>query len=111
MDEKQKKQLVIPIVVMQTVAANLGSMLTPIGNPQNLYLYGKAGLSVGEFIWIMLPYTLFSLLLILGCCRVIHRISCDKKSQLQIAFEGQTTLEGKKGTLAVYLILLIVKKV
>lgn len=104
-DEKQKKQLVIPIVVMQTVAANLGSMLTPIGNPQNLYLYGKAGLSVGEFVWIMLPYTLFSLLLILVCCWIIHGISCDKKSKLEITFDGQTTLEGKKGTLAVYLIL------
>ena len=32
----------IPCVVMQTAAANLGSMMTPIGNPQNLYLYGKA---------------------------------------------------------------------
>ena len=32
---------VVPLVVMQTLAANLGSMLTPMGNPQNLYLYGK----------------------------------------------------------------------
>ena len=31
----------------ETIAANLGSMLMPIGNPQNLYLYGKAGLSLG----------------------------------------------------------------
>ena len=105
LDEKQKKQLMIPIVVMQTVAANLGSMLTPIGNPQNLYLYGKAGLSVGEFVWVMLPYTLFSLLLILVSCWVIYRISCDKKSRLDITFNGQTTLQGKKGALAVYLIL------
>ncbi len=34
-----KQQLVVPVVVLQTIAANLGSMLTPIGNPQNLYLY------------------------------------------------------------------------
>mgnify|MGYP002515054714 CR=1 FL=1 len=38
--EKSKKEcLLVPVVVLQTVAANLGSMLTPIGNPQNLYLY------------------------------------------------------------------------
>ena len=34
-----RKRLLVPVVVLQTVAANLGSMLTPIGNPQNLYLY------------------------------------------------------------------------
>ena len=37
-----RRALTIPVVCMQTIAANLGSMLTPIGNPQNLYLYGKA---------------------------------------------------------------------
>lgn len=63
-DARQK--LVLPVVVMQTVAANLGSMLTPIGNPQNLYLYGKAGLSAGAFLGLMLPYTLFSLALLAG---------------------------------------------
>lgn len=107
LDKKQKQQLVIPIVVMQTVAANLGSMLTPIGNPQNLYLYAKAGLGVGEFVWIMLPYTFFSLLLILVSCWIIHQISCDKKRPLQITFEGQTTLDGKKAVLVVYLILFV----
>lgn len=62
--DRQKERLALPIVVMQTIAANLGSMLTPIGNPQNLYLYGKAGLSVPEFVLQMLPYTLLSLVLL-----------------------------------------------
>jgi len=61
---KQRERLLLPVVVMQTVAANLGSMLTPIGNPQNLYLYGKAGLSVPAFVVLMLPYTLLSLILL-----------------------------------------------
>ena len=50
--------------MLQTLAANLGSMLTPVGNPQNLYLYGRAGLSLGAFLLLMLPYTLVSLILI-----------------------------------------------
>jgi len=62
----QKDSLVLPVVVMQTIAANLGSMLTPMGNPQNLYLYGKAGLSIREFVVLMLPYTLLSLALLVG---------------------------------------------
>ena len=53
-----RENLLIPVVALQTIAANLGSMLTPIGNPQNLYLYEKLGVSVGDFVMILLPYTL-----------------------------------------------------
>lgn len=42
-------------VVCETVAANLGSMLTPIGNPQNLYLYSYYSMSAGEFFSAVLP--------------------------------------------------------
>ena len=48
---------VIPVVAMQTIAANLGSMTTPIGNPQNLYLYSRYGLSLEDFFSAMLPLT------------------------------------------------------
>ena len=43
--EEAVRKLAVPVVVLQTIAANLGSMLTPIGNPQNLYLYGKIQMS------------------------------------------------------------------
>lgn len=52
-------------VVLQTIAANLGSMLTPLGNPQNLYLYGKSGMSFLSFVKLMLPYSALSLILFL----------------------------------------------
>ena len=45
------------IVVLMTIAANLGSMFTPIGNPQNLYLFTLSGLSIPGFLLLMLPYT------------------------------------------------------
>ena len=54
-------------VVMMTIAANLGSMLTPIGNPQNLYLYSASGMGVGEFVGLMLPYALVSAVLLVAC--------------------------------------------
>ena len=59
-----RRALTVPVVCMQTIAANLGSMLTPIGNPQNLYLYGKSGMNIAAFISLMLPYTVLSLLLL-----------------------------------------------
>ena len=61
-----REKLILPVVCMQTIAANLGSMLTPIGNPQNLYLYGRSGMGMGAFVALMLPYTLASLALLAG---------------------------------------------
>lgn len=60
-----KEKMVISVVVLQTIAANLGSMLTPIGNPQNLYLYSFTKMGLLEFIKTMLPYSLLSLFLLL----------------------------------------------
>lgn len=50
----------IPIVVLQTIAANLGSMATPVGNPQNLFLYAAFDLSGAEFFSVTIPLTLVS---------------------------------------------------
>ncbi len=55
LDAAVRDKLLLPIVCMQTIAANLGSMLTPLGNPQNLYLYGKSGMDMGSFVLLMLP--------------------------------------------------------
>ncbi len=63
----KKEELMIPVIVLQTVAANLGSMLTPIGNPQNLYLFGVSQMGVGEFVRFMLPYTILSGVLLIVC--------------------------------------------
>ncbi len=63
-----KTNFAVPVIVLQTIAANLGSMLTPVGNPQNLYLYSLSGMSLGEFIMLVLPYTAlaFALLILAG---------------------------------------------
>lgn len=58
------RKLIIPVVVMQTLAANLGSMATPVGNPQNLFLYSKYDLSAGEFFKTVLPFAGISLVLV-----------------------------------------------
>ena len=60
-----KENSIIPTVILQTIAANLGSMLTPIGNPQNLYLYQISKISLPGFINLMLPYAAVSLLLLI----------------------------------------------
>ena len=61
----EQTSLLIPVIVLQTIAANLGSMLTPVGNPQNLYLYSAFSLSMGSFLLSMLPVSALSALLLL----------------------------------------------
>ena len=79
LDAAVRDKLLLPIVCMQTIAANLGSMLTPLGNPQNLYLYGKSGMDMGSFVLLMLPYSILSLALLalwaVGLCRRGAKIS------------------------------------
>ncbi len=54
------------VLVMETIAANLGSMATPVGNPQNLYLYSRYGVSLPEFFATMAPLTILSWVLIMA---------------------------------------------
>lgn len=83
--------LVVPLVVLQTVAANLGSMLTPMGNPQNLYLYTKSGLSFGEFVLLVLPYAAVS-----AFCLALLILRCDsvpvQAAPVQSKLAGPATL-------------------
>ena len=62
-----ERRHLIKVIVLQTVAANLGSMATPFGNPQNLYLYTTFSISPLDFLLIMGKFTGCSLLLLLLC--------------------------------------------
>lgn len=93
---KQMETWIVPIVGMQTIAANLGSMLTPIGNPQNLYLYGLSGLGFGAFLNLMLPYAAVSaVLLILWAV-----IACRKAPAMERFARDNAPLNGKQKKLA-----------
>lgn len=64
---KQEKYMAY-LFVLQNVSANLGGMLTPFGNPQNLYLYSYFNIPTGEFCRIMLPAFLLAVLLLIAAC-------------------------------------------
>ncbi len=85
--------------IMQNIAANLGGMLTPFGNPQNLYLYTKFSIPTGEFMRIMLIPFVIAVALITVCCLVFV-----KPETLQVK-EDDTRLP--KGRTALYLALFI----
>ena len=58
-----RKTLTFTLILM-TVATNLGSMQTPIGNPQNIYLFTHYQMEIGPFMLLLLPYSLCSLILV-----------------------------------------------
>lgn len=64
----EKLEYTAYIIVLQTIAANIGSSLTPIGNPQNLFLFVRYGFEPVRFLVTMLPFVLFGgVLLALSC--------------------------------------------
>ena len=83
--------------IMQNIAANLGGMLTPFGNPQNLYLYSKYDIPTGEFMTIMLPPFLLSIALITACCLIFVKAEPLSLPQEKADFHPKKT--------AVYLLL------
>lgn len=64
---------VLLVAALMTVAANLGSMLTPVGNPQNLYLFTASRMSVSRFLSLTAPYTVLSAVLLTGCVIALFR--------------------------------------
>ena len=101
---ERAEKLIVPVVVMQTIAANLGSMLTPIGNPQNLYLYGKTSMNFGSFIGFMLPYTVIAFILLTAWC-LLFPYKGEKQAALQLVKE--TSLVTYKRQLTVYGVLFV----
>ena len=96
-----QNRLLIPTVVLQTIAANLGSMLTPIGNPQNLYLQSTFSIPIGTFLLDMLPLTLLSLLLLVIGVFLLPKTEIDLTAPEKLS-------PPPKGRLLIYLTLFLV---
>lgn len=78
---------ILPVVILQAVAANLGSMATPVGNPQNLFLCGTFNLTAGDFFATLLPFTIVSLaVLCLGSL-------WGRKGDVQVTFKEKAHIE------------------
>ncbi len=81
-----KKSHMAFVFVMQNIAANLGGMLTPFGNPQNLYLYSHFEIPTSEFVAIMLPPFLAATALIVICCLFVksEKINLSEKEEYRL---------------------------
>ena len=83
---------IVPVTVVQTIAANLGSMATPVGNPQNLYLYAFYNIGIGEFFSVTMPLTIVSLLALSACALFLLPRKMSAKQMEQATIESTTNL-------------------
>ena len=75
------------LFVLQNISANLGGMLTPFGNPQNLYLYSKFNIPTGEFMLIMLPPFLLAVAMLTLCALFFPKTKMELKSKEPFVFK------------------------
>lgn len=100
LEETEKREYMAFTFIMQNIAANLGGMLTPFGNPQNLYLYTKFNIPTGEFMSIMLIPFVCAVIMITLCCAFVV-----KKETIKLAAKNDIKLPS--GRTLLYLILFI----
>lgn len=95
-----QEKMAMSMFILQNIGANMGGMLTPFGNPQNIYLYNYYNIPSGEFLKIMILPFLFSIILLFIACMFI------KKEKLVIENNEEPKLNSK--SLVIYSIAFII---
>ena len=93
--EKGKEGYILPILAMENIAAVRGSLLTPFGSPQNLYLFSGSGIGTGAFLKMMLPLWLGSMVLISLFLVFLYRKNLGQKAGCTDYRGAQWQPEGK----------------
>lgn len=102
-----KEQYLLPILTMENIAAIRGSLLTPFGSPQNLFLFSNSGMDSGAFLWMMLPLWLGSIVLISLFLLFLYRKDL-KQPAAQTNFEPEAWKPEGRVRRIVYLVLFAV---
>ncbi len=105
--QQNMEKLILPIIVIENIAAVRGSLLTPFGSPQNLFLFSQSGISAGDFILMMLPIWLMSIVLVTLFICFFFRKNLSEKTSSQNTDAGEWKPEGKTRRI-VYLLLFVI---
>ena len=77
-----REKFILPVITLENIAAVRGSLLTPFGSPQNLFLYGQAEIGAGRFMLHMLPLCLLSGVLLIGFVFFVFRRNLHDSASL-----------------------------
>jgi len=86
------KQAMAFTFIMQNIAANLGGMVTPFGNPQNLFLYAYYNIDTLEFMKIMFPSFATSIILIVAICFLVKPVPLTLKNDNNYTLDKKRTV-------------------
>ena len=89
-----REKYILPVITFENIAAIRGSLLVPFGSPQNLFLYGKSGISIGDFLRLMLPMSLMSAALLVVFIFFLYRK--DLREELEESKDTKEEPSGKK---------------
>ena len=104
-----KEKYILPVITMENIAAVRGSLLTPFGSPQNLFIFGKSGVSAWEFICYMLPIWIISGILLIGFVLFLYRKDFKEKTSIsRTGFAGEWKKDGEVKRIAYIIIFAVV---
>lgn len=105
--EAGESRFAASVVVLMTVSANLGSMLLPVGNPQNLFLYRVSGMGFFQFVSIMVPVVVVSAAMLVAAVLIVFRGNAGGLSN-RTSRKALSKPTGRQGLMFVsYLILFV----
>lgn len=100
-----KEEYILPVISMENIAAVRGSMLTPFGSPQNLFLFGQSGVSAKTFMLHMLPLWLLSGVLLVLFVLALFRRDLRQPIRFDAAQTAEAWLPARKKFRVFYLLL------
>ncbi len=103
-----KEAYILPVISMENIAAIRGSLLTPFGSPQNLFLFGQSGVSVWRFMLHMLPLCAMSAVLLIIFVFVLYRKNPGEKIRPLVETSSWTREGRKLRTVYIVLFLLVI---
>ena len=105
-----KEKYILPVISMENIAAVRGSLLTPFGSPQNLFIYGQSGVSAWRFISYMFPIWVISGVLLVAFVAVLYRKNIRQRTDIenfQFIGEWQRWRRGRRIAYLVIFVLVI----
>ena len=106
-----KERYILPVISMENIAAVRGSLLTPFGSPQNLFIYGQSGVSAWRFITYMFPIWIISGALLVVFVAVLYRKNLRQGTDIEsfrVIGEWQAWRRRKRiGYLAIFALVIV----
>ena len=103
-----KERYILPVITMENIAAIRGSMLTPFGSPQNLFIFGQSGVPALRFVLYMFPLSLISAVLLIAFVVVLYRKDIREKVPQTEKTQLEAWLPERRRVRITYLLLFVV---